>query len=193
MVDSCDKLLNAVAVLNYTSVVFGNDLNATRTRPLYVAHGGNYTQLSFYDKDKLINLSNGNSRVEVSDDKLSNYLNKWMHVSMVWVGNSVTTTVTFENGTLIAKGQRTFKIDSYANSMVLRCEDGAAVIDNFKFTATEAEKPISKTSITIPDGQEAIYECDLTYNGEDARVVMGSYQLLSLSNNTMSIKLYIVM
>ena len=164
---------------------FGNDYNATQTRPLYIGHNGYYTQLSFYDKDKNIAISNGNTKVTVPDSDVSKYLNKWMHVSMVWVGNSVTTKVTFENGTLIGQGQRTFTIDTNANSMVMRCEDGAAVIDNFKFTATEVEKPVSNTSVTVPEGQAAVYECDVTYSGEDTKVVMGNYEFLSLSNGVM--------
>ena len=49
--------------------------------------------------------------------------------------------------------------------LVFRCEDGAVEIDNFVFNVDNSNSVSTTTKLNIPTNQQAIYECDLEFNG----------------------------
>lgn len=112
--------------------------NPDHTRILYVAFGGWFDQVHINNANGKVRA--GESYVDYSSD---DFLNKTVHISLVWDKNKITTTITGADGSVIASGSRTN--DSYTmkigngdmTHLVLRCEDGAFEIDNFKFFAND--------------------------------------------------------
>lgn len=150
------------------------------TRALYVAPGGWYNQLQ-------VNDSSGKFVVgEYSEAFTNSMLNITYHAKLVWKGKTITTTVTKPDGTVFATSTRSnesyakVSTDKYMTSLVFRCEDGAVEIDNFKFYIPN--DPVSTTEVAIPNGQQAVYECDIAYGGTDVIVKHGITELFALSD-----------
>lgn len=136
------------------------------TRVLYVAPGGWFDQVEINNKDGKIRT--GDSSVVASYDE-SVFLNKNVHVSLVWKGTKITSTITDSEGTVLLTGSRTSS--NYTNisgqygamqKLVLRCEDGAVTIDNFKFTV-DPQIFTSETAVTDNSGA-VIYDFDVDYS-----------------------------
>lgn len=151
-------------------------------RALYVAPGGYYNQLEF------IEYQNGKNQVRAGGtwiDYANSMLNTTYHAKLVWKGTTITTTVTKPDGTVLVTGYRTSGDYNPSNvhmpSLVLRCEDGAVEIDNFKFYIPS--DPVSTTEVSIPNGQQAVYECDITYGGTDVTVNHGLTELFAISDS----------
>ncbi len=136
------------------------------TRALYVAFGGWYNLLEINDTNGQVKIGSNTKNFADAD-----YLNKSVHVTISWSGDTISTSVTDASGNVLISGSRTSSsfTDMTAEQaamtyLVLRCEDGAAEIDNFTFK-TRTSEAISTTALNIADGKQAIYKCDLDYDG----------------------------
>ena len=120
------------------------------TRTLYVSMGGYYNQVELY---------NNNGKIKTGDTAHdydeNTYFNKPLHVEVVYKGDTITSSIYAEDGTLLASGFRTNAdyTDMEHRSgvmtyLIFRCEDGACEIDNFKFTVgtLAEEEPTPPTS-----------------------------------------------
>ena len=160
----------------------GSDISGSYTRVLFVAPDGWYNQ---------IGLKDGNGKAQVGESGSSaaynsaTYLNQPIHIKLEWKNTTIKSTITNELGEVIATGSRTN--NAYADvqdeeafrqmkNMVIRCEDGAVEIDNFKFTK-EHKYETAEQGISIPESKQAVYECDVTYTA-------GSEALLEMSGKT---------
>lgn len=146
----------------------GSNVSGSYTRALYFAPGGWYNQIGINDKD---------GKAQVGESSTSNaydsntYLNKSIHIKMEWLGTLITSTITNNaDGSVIATGTRSNAAydygasnSTYMREMVLRCEDGAVEIDNFKFTK-ELKFETEEQNISIPNQKQAVYECNVTYS-----------------------------
>jgi len=160
--------------------------NEYHTRALYVGFGGYWNQVIFMSKGDKIDA--GDTNTVYSE---ATYLNKTVHVSIVWEGTVVSSTITDETGKLLLAGSRTKNefVTDMANMkyLVLRCEDGAVEIDNFKFSKTQTSE-VSSTSINIPSGNQAIYECDINYDGVTKSILkLGDKEIFSVAPNALKL------
>ena len=147
---------------------------AAYTRILWAGQYGEDTQLGI--KSRYNEVQVGSSYPAYNS---ATYLNQPIHIRIEWLGTTVTTTITKPDGTLIATGSNTGdKFDGVTNakrlrSMVIRCEDGAVELDNFKFTK-ELVYETEEQSISIPNGQQAVFEADVAYStGTITKIDMG--------------------
>ena len=156
---------------------------ASSTRSLYVGFGGWYNLLELND-------SNGNVKIGSATDTFtdSKYFNKKLRVHISWIGDTITTTVSDSNGNALISGTRTnsaFTDMTAENAamtyLVLRCEDGAVSVDNFAFK-TKANEAISTTALNLSGNNQAIYDCELNYDGIGAMSVkVGATEVVSFS------------
>ena len=155
------------------------------TRALYVGFGGWFTFIEMPNKDGLINA--GSKTVTCTD---ATYLNANLHVSLVWEGASITATITDASGKVIATGTRTSSDftdmvvhNSSMTYLVIRCEDGAAEVDNFKFTA-ENNEPTAVTDMLATGNNQLIYEADVDYTGEGkVTFKLGSKEIVAIAED----------
>ncbi len=164
-----------------TDSTWDNEDGDGMVRILFVAPGGWYNQIEF---------RNGNWDVRAGDtyapydtETFPSLLNTPFHAKLVWTGKTITTTITnAEDGTVFATGSRTN--NDYANpsvkadmrSLVLRCENGAVEIDNFKFTAPTANttpKAVVEGFQTADNGTtaDARFVATLTGNYEELEAI----------------------
>ena len=157
------------------------------TRTMYVAFGGWYNQIEFNNMDSAIRAG------DTYDIKYSDtaFKNKTLHCKLILEGDMITTSIYAADGSLITSGSRTssdysnMTVQSAAMTyLVIRCEDGAFEVDNFAFSVRESSlSEISKTSIHISSGKQAIYTAKITYNkGETVVAKFGSGEFFSISD-----------
>jgi len=161
----------------------GENISGSYTRALFVAPDGWYNQIGLKD-------SSGKAQVGESSTSASyssaTYLNRPIHIKLEWKNTTITSMITdATTGAVIATGSRTNNV--YANTsnaesfrqmknMVIRCEDGAVELDNFRF-AKEIKYETTEQSISIPEGKQAIYECQVAY-------AAGSVEVLEVTGRT---------
>lgn len=148
------------------------------TRVLYVAFGGWYNQVEINTKNTALRA--GDTYVDYSED---DFLNKTAHVNIILRGDLIISTVKDENGNILSTGER--KNSSYKNMnerngamkyLVLRCEDGACEIDNFRFSSQNTEVVNDKT----------IYTCTLTHAEKGfALLSLNGVEIFSLDSETL--------
>lgn len=161
------------------------------TRLLYVAFGGWYNQIEINDK---------NSKVRAGDtyvDYSTSNVNKTLHCKLFLEGDTVSSYVYDESGNVISSGSRTnsnytsMTAESAAMTyLVLRCEDGAFELDNFSFSVKAASQfgEVSKKTISIPSGKQAIYTAKVTHvAGERTVVKLGDSELFNISDTAMKV------
>ena len=152
------------------------------TRSLYVGFGGWYTLLSMPDKDNNIDVCYGNSKIAWVDEQ---HLNTDLHATFVWSGNIISGQITDKDGKVLVAGSRQssaftdMAVEKAAmTNLVLRCEDGAVEIDDFRF---KEEKPrlLERTILTdLP----AVYTADIVYSGVgNMSVQLGSKALFEIT------------
>ncbi len=180
----------------------GNDAEGSYTRALFVAPDGWFNQIGIKDNSGKAQVGESSASAEYDSSK---YLNQSLHMKLEWKNTTIKTTITDQSGNVVATGSRTNS--AYANfqdseaarimkNMVIRCEDGAVEIDNFKFTK-EHKYEIAEQSISIPEGKQAVYGCDVTYSegsetflkmsGKTADAVDASGELFKINDNGMYI------
>ena len=135
------------------------------TRTLYVGFGGWYTLLSMPDMDDNIDVCYGNSKIAWVDEK---HLNTDLHASFIWSGNVISGQITDRDGNVLVSGSRQHSAftdmtveQAAMTNLVLRCEDGAVEIDNFRF---KEEKPRLLESTAL-SSQQSVYTAELEYSG----------------------------
>ena len=143
----------------------------THTRVLYVAPGGWYDQVAINDV---------NGKIRVGDTYLTDwsedtFVNQKLHIKLEWLGNTITSTITDATGKELVSGFRTSASytpsDINMQDLVLRCEDGAVEIENFKFAKKDSSFNENETQVDIPENQQAAYKCTVQYNeGSETRV-----------------------
>lgn len=161
------------------------------TRSLYVGFGGWYTLLSLPDKDSKIDVCYGSQKIDWTD---ANYLNKNLHATFIWSGTSIYCQVDDEQGNMIASGSRTssdftdMTVDSAAmTNLVLRCEDGAVEIDNFRFLE-EKQITLESKALSIPASDQGVYTASLDYSGEGVLAVkLGTKSLFEITPSSMTV------
>ena len=176
--------------LDITSTGNNNSLLAESVwkRELNVALGSSWNTASFRSDTEKI-LASGNGYTD------SNYAASTYTVEIVWNNmmpiNSVQTTIksdTFSATKLTTLDSLSSEwYDEGSRFWSFRCEDGSAEISNFKVSVINEDDPASTTAVSIPSGQRLTYECDVTYNGEAVAVKLGSYELLSVSDSSLSV------
>ena len=167
------------------------------TRILYVAFGGWYNQIEINNKDGKLRAGDTYSAY---DDSV--FKNKTVHVKLSLSGNTATSIITDASGKEILSGSRTnsgysnmtYVADKYykddyrthtpaMKTVVLRCEDGGVEIDNFKFSVERYEE-IGSTELDIPQGKQAVYECNINYvKGTTNTVRLGANEILSIGDD----------
>lgn len=167
---------------------WGTDVH---TRSLYVGFGGWYTLLSLPDKDNKIDICNGSKKVDWTD---ADYLNEALHATFIWSGTNIYCQITDADGNAIASGSRTSS--SFTNmtaesaamtNLVLRCEDGAVEIDNFKFIE-EKQVTLESKALSIPASNQGIYTASFEYSGVGVlSVKLGSKSLFEISPASMTV------
>ena len=72
-------------------------------------------------------------------------------------------------------------------NLVLRCEDGAFELDNFKFSVMTVQVD-STTEINIPKGQQAVYTAEVEYSGSGKVVLKcGGTELFYIENGSLKV------
>ena len=145
--------------------------STTHTRVLYVAPGGWYDQVAINDV---------NGKIRAGDTYLTDwsedtFVNQKLHIKLEWLGNTITSTITDATGKELVSGFRTSASytpsDINMQDLVLRCEDGAVEIENFKFAKKDSSFNENETQVDIPENQQAAYKCTVQYNeGSETRV-----------------------
>ncbi len=125
------------------------------TRALYVAFGGWWNQVEVNNVDGKVRA--GNTYV----DNVENYYNKPLRAKVQLQGTNVYSAIYTFDGTCLVAGVRTDAgftnmSDGKMTNLVIRCEDGAVEIDNFKLSVGRVEVA-SSTDITIEKGKRAKY------------------------------------
>lgn len=169
--------------------------NSTHTRALYVANDEYVTQVELYDGIPVMRVA-GKTSIPWTDA----HKNACLHIKLEWQGTTVTSTITDALGNVLVTGSRT--CEAYMDRMhdlTLRCEEGIVDIDNFKFVK-ELEYQTAEESISIPAGEQAVYECDVTYStgsrtfikmsGKTADLADASGELFKISDDGMFIDGY---
>ncbi|MBQ2700397.1 MAG: metallophosphoesterase family protein, partial [Clostridia bacterium] len=166
------------------------DACSGRSRSLYVGFGGWYNLFEVHTAD---DGESAGAVISGSDAKApwgDNYKN--IHVKIEWQGTTATTTITDKNGNLLLTGKRTHSSftnmeDKYMNAMGIRCEDGKAVIDNFKFKVTDTAVVASK-EVNIPSGKQAYYECDIACsNANSTRITLSGNDVFGYNNGALTL------
>ena len=136
-----------------------------KTRALYVGFGGWYTTLSIPDQSNNIDVCYGNAKTAWIDEQ---HFNADLHATFIWCGNTIYGKISDKNGNLLVSGSRQssaftdMTIEKAAmTNLVLRCEDGAVEIDNFKFTE---EKPELLEVVEL-SAEQSVYNAELEYSG----------------------------
>lgn len=159
------------------------------TRGIYIAFGGWYNLIEMPTKDNTVKVG---STVESFDEK--KYLNKQMHVTVTWEGTSLSMTVTDKDGKKLIQGERSSNAftdlsaeKAAMTNLVLRCEDGAFELDNFKFSVLSVQAD-STTPISIAKNKQAIYSSEVDYKG-DGKVTLkfGGKELFYVENGTLKL------
>ena len=153
------------------------------TRALYVAFGGYYTVLEMNSTDGLVKCPDNASDTYTE----AKYAKQPLHCKIVWEGSVFSVAVSNGAGETLFTGTRTnsdftdMVVQSGAmTNLVLRCEDGAVEIDNFKFTAVNSQV-LQTTDLAIADGTQAVYKNVINYNGSDkVSVKLGANELFSV-------------
>ncbi len=161
--------------------------NGSHTRTLYIAFGGWFNQIE-------MNMSNGKIRVGDSYELAysdADYLNKTVRAKLVLCGNKVTSTLYDAEGNELNSHFRSNVsfTDMESNNaamtyLVLRCEDGAIDIDNFKFTKQDPAMPEveNSTLLEIPADKQAVYTCNFEYKADTQNIItINGKEALSLS------------
>lgn len=181
--------VDGVSYSEKTSYVFEFDVKVTdsgsgtrwenehHTRVLYVAFGGYYNQIELNNKDSKVRA--GDTYVAYSS---SDYMNKTVHAKVELCGDKITSTITDASGNVMLTGSRSssnYKNMSAQNeamtSFVLRCEDGAAEISNFKFFSQDA---------SAVNSQITTYTADITHAKRGRSVLkMDGAEVFSLNSS----------
>ena len=169
--------------------------NNDHTRSLYVAFGGWYNLIEIPTKDDVVKI--GSSSVPYSDE----FENKDLHIVVTWAGNMLSACITDANGNILLNGMRTSDsftdvsiteltssiTDAPMRYLVLRCEDGAAEIDNFEFYINSVDQA-DGTEIIVPAGKQAVYECDVDFDGNSSvDVKFGNVSIFSVSSTGLTV------
>ena len=152
------------------------------TRSLYVGFGGWYTVLSMLDQDNNIVVCNGGGSTPWAD---AQHLGTNLHATFTWSGNSIYGHITDENGNVVVSGSRENAVftdmtveKAAMTNLVLRCEDGAVEIDNFKFTE---EKPAILDCREI-SAEQTVYSAEMEYSGQGCLAVnLGEKSLFTIT------------
>lgn len=158
---SSDLSYNFSFDLKVTNLGDGTNMGvADQTRVMYLANGGYYNQVELLTQNNKVRT--GDTYVDFVE---STYLNKYVHVEMVWEGTSITSTIYDSDGKVLQAGSRMNSIFTNMSDhskcmtyIVIRCEDGAFDLSNFKFEAKVSEKS-EETLLPIEVDKETIYEC----------------------------------
>ncbi len=162
---------------------------SSNTRALYVAFGGWYNVIEIPTSSDTVKI--GSNTATFTD---ATYLNKTLHVEIRWTGNDIAAKITDDSGNQLISGDRnsTSFTDMTAENaamtyLVLRCEDGAVEIDNFEFNV-QGNNLINTSALNIQGNQQAIYECDIDFNGEgNVNVKLGGSSLAYISATEMKV------
>ena len=162
------------------------------TRIMYIGFGGWFNQV-----EANTNASQFRVGETYTGYSASNFENKTVHYKIVLENKTATTTAYNEDGSVLSSGCRTS--DSYTSmtstngamkTLAIRCEDGAFELDNFSFTvkSTPVFSEVSKTSISIPSGKQAVYSAEVKHvSGEKTSVKLGSNEVFNISDAGMKI------
>ncbi len=153
------------------------------TRALYVAFGGYYTVLEMNSTDGLVKCPDNDSDTYTE----AKYAKQTLRCKIVWEGTTFSVAVYNAQGTLLFSGARTNKDftdmavqNASMTNLVLRCEDGAVSVDNFKFTAKENQS-LYTSVLEIPTGNQGVYQTKIHYNGtEKVSVKLGANEVFSI-------------
>ncbi len=162
---------------------------SSNTRALYVAFGGWYNVIELPNSSDVVKI--GSTTASFTD---ATYLNKTVHVEIRWQGNDISAKITDSSGNQLISGERNLTSFSDMTAeeaamtyLVLRCEDGAVEIDNFEFDI-QGNNLINTSALNIQSNQQAIYECDIDFNGEgDVNVKLGGSSLAYISATEMKV------
>lgn len=163
--------------------------NPAHTRILYVAFGGYYNQIELNNDGGKVRAGN-----TYQDYDASVYQNKMVHAKVVLEGTTVTSTLTDTDGNILVTGSRSEAAFSDMNArnrcmtyLVLRCEDGAVEIDNFRFSVRETDA-ISRMPYAIEEGKSVEYVATVVHDSADKTSLrIGNTDIFSLKDTTMSI------
>lgn len=162
---------------------------SSMTRSLYVAFGGWYDVVALPTSADKVTI--GGTSVDW-DDAL--FLNQDLHIKVEWTGANISASITDTDGNVLISGARTPNTifadpsaTAYMTNLGLRCEDGAAEVDNFKFSVVTNE-PVSTHDLTIGENQQVVYQCDVNYKaGDTVAGMLGAVKAFALEES----KLYI--
>ncbi len=166
--------------------------SSNHTRAMYVAFGGWYNQVEMNTTDSRLRTGDTYTSYNHSD-----FENKTFRYRLVLEGNTITTSIFREDGSLVTSGFRTsadFGNMTVSNGamtyLVLRCEDGAFELDNFSFEVKGEPKffEISNTPINVPNGKQAIYTAKIDHVlGEHTIVHLGGAEIFNISDTAMKV------
>ena len=161
----------------------------THTRGIYIAFGGWYNLIEMPTKENIVKV--GSTTKDFTD---SEHLNKQMHVTISWSGANISVNITDPDGKEIIQGSRSANAftdlaaeKAAMTNLVLRCEDGAFELDNFKLSVMTAEAG-STTEINIAKGQQAVYTSEVDYSG-NGKVMLkyGGTELFYIENGNLKV------
>ena len=155
-----------------------------QSRELYFAPGGYYNQLEFYES----NVRTGYNQYIYFD------ATKPVHAKVVWKGDTITTTASYADGTVINTGSRTNSAytdmtlqNEAMRYWVFRSEDGEVAISNLTFTAKTDDTEQQSFSVDAAKNH-VVYEADVTVaDGEKAALSFDGGELVSFADDGMKI------
>ena len=170
---------------------------SNHTRIMYVAFGGWFNQVEMNTTDARLRTGDTYTSYDHSD-----FENKTFRYRLILEGDTITTSIFREDGSLVASGFR--QSADYSNMtkcysddpdptmtyLVLRCEDGAFEVDNFSFEVKGETKffDISNTPIDVPNTKQAIYTAKVKHVlGEHTIVHLGGAEIFNISDTGMKI------
>lgn len=159
------------------------------TRGIYIAFGGWYNLIEMPTKENIVKV--GSTTKDFAD---SEHLNKQMHVTISWSGANISVNITDPDGKEIIQGSRSANAftdlaaeKAAMTNLVLRCEDGAFELDNFKLSVMTVEAG-STTEINIAKGKQAVYTSEVDYSG-NGKVMLkyGGTELFYIENGNLKV------
>ena len=159
------------------------------TRGIYIAFGGWYNLIEMPTKENVIKV--GATTKTFSDTQ---HLNKQLHVTISWEGTNISTVITDPKGDVVIQGGRSGNAftdlvaeKAAMTNLVLRCEDGAFELDNFKLSVMTVQVD-STTEINIPKGQQAVYTAEVGYSGSGKVLLKyGGTELFCIENGSLKV------
>jgi len=162
-------------------------LNPASTRTIYVASGGYWNHIELPTSKNQVRA--GDTYVDLDP---SAYLSRTVKIKLVYEGASIYSYIYDASGKKLVSGVRSSSEFMDVNTktmddLVIRCEDGAFEMDNFRFGSERVECVASK-ELALSSGKTATYSSELNYvEGSKASLKLNATEIFAISDDGLSV------